>query len=358
MTLLNKLSRHLSNSNMQELTLNQLVDITGGTLHGDATVTVTMVAPMDKAEEGHVTFLSSPKYAKHLPECKASLVLVKESHRELCKTNVLVVDDPYVAFAKVAQALDTTPTPATGIAPSAVVDDSVVLGSGVSIGANAVVESGVSLGDNVTVGAGCFIGKNVKINANTKLWANVTVYHGVQIGQSCLVQANTVIGSDGFGYANEKGEWVKIPQLGSVVIGNRVEIGSCTTIDRGALEDTIIEDNVIIDNQMQIAHNVHIGYGTAMAGGTIVAGSTTIGKYCMIGGASVLNGHIEIADGVTITGMGMVMRSISEKGMYSSGIPLQPNKEWRKTATRVHRIDEMNKRLKAVEKLLDGKSDS
>jgi UDP-3-O-[3-hydroxymyristoyl] glucosamine N-acyltransferase len=186
----------------------------------------------------------------------------------------------------------------------------------------------------------------------------VTIYHNVVVGERCLIQSGTVIGSDGFGYANERGEWIKIPQLGSVRIGNRVEIGACTTIDRGALDDTVIEDNVILDNQMQIAHNVHIGYGTAMAGGTIVAGSTKIGKYCIIGGASVLNGHIEIADGVTITGMGMVMRSIDEKGMYSSGIPLQTNKEWRKTAARVHRIDEMNKRLKAVEKLLEQKSDS
>lgn len=314
-----------------------------------------MVAPMDKAQEGHVTFLSNPKYAKHLASCQATVVMVKEAQRELCIGNALVVDDPYVAFAKVAQALDTTPAPASDIAESAVISPDAKIGNKVSIGANAVIESGVELADNVVIGAGCFIGKNASIGANTKLWSNVSIYHDVTIGSDCLIQANTVIGSDGFGYANDKGEWVKIPQLGSVKIGNRVEIGACTTIDRGALDDTVIEDNVIIDNQMQIAHNVHIGYGTAMAGGTIVAGSTTIGKYCIIGGASVLNGHIQIADGVTITGMGMVMRSIEEKGMYSSGIPLQTNKEWRKTAARVHRIDEMNKRLKAVEKLLEQK---
>jgi UDP-3-O-[3-hydroxymyristoyl] glucosamine N-acyltransferase len=319
---------------------------------------VTMVAPMDKAQEGDVTFLSNPKYAKHLADCQATVVMVKEAQREACSGNVLVVDDPYVAFAKVAQALDTTPPPATSIASSAVIADDARLGDNVSVGANAVIESGVELGDNAVIGAGCFIGKNAKIGANTKLWSNVSIYHDVVLGDDCLVQANTVIGSDGFGYANEKGEWIKIPQLGSVIIGNRVEIGSCTTIDRGAIEDTIIEDNVILDNQMQIAHNVQIGYGTAMAGGTIVAGSTKIGKYCIIGGGTVINGHIEIVDGVTITGMGMVMRGISEKGMYSSGIPLQPNKEWRKTATRVHRIDEMNKRLKAVEKQLEQDSDS
>lgn len=343
---------------MTAISLAELATITGGELHGDANAMVTMVAPMDKAQEGEVTFLSNPKYAKHLADCQATVVMVKEAQREACKGNVLVVADPYVAFAKVAQALDTTPSPANSIAPSAVVAEDAILGENVSIGANAVIESGVELGDNAVIGAGCFIGKNAKIGANTKLWSNVSIYHEVVLGDDCLVQANTVIGSDGFGYANEKGEWIKIPQLGTVVIGNRVEIGSCTTIDRGALEDTIIEDNVILDNQLQIAHNVQIGYGTAMAGGTIVAGSTKIGKYCIIGGGTVINGHIEIVDGVTITGMGMVMRGISEKGMYSSGIPLQPNKEWRKTATRVHRIDDMNKRLKAVEKQLEQNSDS
>ncbi|WP_394145412.1 UDP-3-O-(3-hydroxymyristoyl)glucosamine N-acyltransferase [Vibrio atypicus] len=343
---------------MTAISLAELATITGGELHGDANAIVTMVAPMDKAQEGHVTFLSNPKYAKHLANCQATVVMVKEAQREACTGNALVVADPYVAFAKVAQALDTTPAPATLVAPSAVVADDAVVGENVSIGANAVIESGVVLGDNAVIGAGCFIGKNAKIGANTKLWSNVSIYHEVVLGEHCLVQANTVIGSDGFGYANEKGEWIKIPQLGTVVIGNRVEIGSCTTIDRGALEDTIIEDNVILDNQLQIAHNVQIGYGTAMAGGTIVAGSTKIGKYCIIGGGTVINGHIEIVDGVTITGMGMVMRGISEKGMYSSGIPLQPNKEWRKTATRVHRIDDMNKRLKAVEKLLEQNEES
>ena len=344
---------------MTTLTLAELATITGGELHGDSQAVVRGLAPMDRAQEGDITFLSNPKYSKHLASCKATVIMVKATERELCPSNALVVADPYVAFAKVTQALDTTPAPASGgIAPSAVVADDAKLGENVSIGANAVIESGVELGDHVIIGAGCFIGKNAKIGNHTKLWANVSIYHNVVLGEHCLVQSSTVIGSDGFGYANERGEWIKIPQLGSVHIGNRVEIGACTTIDRGALDDTVIEDNVILDNQLQIAHNVHIGYGTAMAGGTIVAGSTTIGKYCIIGGASVLNGHIQIADGVTITGMGMVMRSIEEKGMYSSGIPLQTNKEWRKTAARVHRIDDMNKRLKAVEKLLEQKSDA
>jgi UDP-3-O-[3-hydroxymyristoyl] glucosamine N-acyltransferase len=225
----------------------------------------------------------------------------------------------------------------------------------VAIGANAVIESGVVLGAGVIVGPGCFVGKNTRLGARTRLWANVTLYHNVVLGSDCLVQSGAVIGADGFGYANNKGEWVKIPQLGGVVIGNRVEIGACTTIDRGALGDTRIADNVIIDNQCQIAHNVEIGYGTAMAGGTIMAGSLKVGKYCIIGGASVFNGHMEICDGVTITGMAMVMRPITEPGVYSSGIPLQTNKEWRKTAARVMRIDDMHKRLSRLEKQLDKK---
>ncbi|HHF0507526.1 TPA: UDP-3-O-(3-hydroxymyristoyl)glucosamine N-acyltransferase [Vibrio diabolicus] len=343
---------------MKTLTLAELATITGGELFGDESLVVSRVAPMDKAQEGDVTFLSNPKYAKHLSECQATVVMVKAEHKEQCVGNALVVSDPYVAFARVVQAMDTTPKPADDIAPSAVIAADVKMGENVTVGANAVIETGVELGDNVSVGAGCFIGKNAKLGNNTKLWANVTIYHEVSLGDDCLVQSGTVIGSDGFGYANDKGEWIKIPQLGSVRIGNRVEIGACTTIDRGALEDTIIEDNVILDNQLQIAHNVQIGYGTVMPGGTIVAGSTKIGKYCQIGGASVLNGHITIADGVAITGMGMVMRSIEEKGLYSSGIPLQTNREWRKTATRVHRIDEMNKRLKAVEKQLEQKEES
>ncbi|ENO1790072.1 UDP-3-O-(3-hydroxymyristoyl)glucosamine N-acyltransferase [Vibrio alginolyticus] len=342
---------------MKTLTLAELATITGGELFGDESLVVSRVAPMDKAQEGDVTFLSNPKYAKHLSECQATVVMVKAEHKDQCVGNTLVVSDPYVAFARVVQAMDTTPKPADDIAPSAVIAADVKMGENVTIGANAVIETGVELGDNVSVGAGCFIGKNAKLGNNTKLWANVTIYHEVSLGDDCLVQSGTVIGSDGFGYANDKGEWIKIPQLGSVRIGNRVEIGACTTIDRGALEDTIIEDNVILDNQLQIAHNVQIGYGTVMPGGTIVAGSTKIGKYCQIGGASVLNGHITIADGVAITGMGMVMRSIEEKGLYSSGIPLQTNREWRKTATRVHRIDEMNKRLKAVEKQLEQKEE-
>ncbi|USD65916.1 UDP-3-O-(3-hydroxymyristoyl)glucosamine N-acyltransferase [Vibrio sp. SCSIO 43136] len=337
---------------MTTLTLAQVAEIAEGTLVGDGEVTISCFAAMDKATAGQLTFLSNPKYRKQLPECQASAVLVKESEQALCPHNAIVVADPYVAYAKIAQVLDTTPAPAKDIAPSAVIAPDATLGQNVSVGANAVIESGVTLADDVVIGAGCFVGKNASIGKATRLWSNVSVYHDVEIGERCLVQANAVIGSDGFGNANEQGEWIKIPQVGSVRVGNRVEIGACTTIDRGTLDDTVIEDNVVLDNQLQIAHNVHIGYGTAIAGATIIAGSTNIGKYVVIGGGAVINGHTNVADGAMITGMTMVMRDITEKGVYSSGVPAQPNKEWRKMVPRVQRISDMERRLKACEKKL------
>lgn len=337
---------------MQQYRLIDLAEKVGGTLKGNADIFVESIAPLERATSQQLTFISNPKFRPLLAQSQAGVLLVSEADLPYCADdqNVIVVKDPYVAYAILAQLMDTTPQPSADIAESAVISASALLGKNVSIGANAVIEDGVVIGDDVCIGAGCFIGKNAKIGARTKLWANVSVYHNVEIGEDCLIQSSAVIGSDGFGYANEKGKWIKIPQTGSVIIGNRVEIGACTCIDRGALDSTIIEDNVIIDNLCQIAHNVHIGTGTAVAGGVIMAGSLHVGRYCLIGGASVINGHMEICDGVTITGMGMVMRPITEPGVYSSGIPLQTNKEWRKTAALTLGINDMNKRLKALEK--------
>ncbi|QUJ66898.1 UDP-3-O-(3-hydroxymyristoyl)glucosamine N-acyltransferase [Photobacterium sp. GJ3] len=338
---------------MAALTLAALAEKLGAELRGDADAEVTAIAGLGQAAPGQITFLSSSKYRQHLKECQATAVMLKAEDAEFFGGNALIVQDPYLSYAKVAQILDSTPASATEIAPSAYIASDAVVGQGVAVGHNAVIESGVVLGDNVQIGPGCFIGKNAQIGHRTKLWANVSIYHNVVLGDDCLVQSGTVIGADGFGYANDKGRWVKIPQLGTVRVGDRVEIGACTTIDRGALEDTIIADGVIIDNQCQIAHNVTIGENTAVAGATVMAGSLKVGKHCFIGGASVFNGHMEITDGVTVTGMGMVMRPITEPGVYSSGIPLQTNREWRKTAARVLKIEDMNKRLKSVEKKLE-----
>ncbi|MBX9478223.1 UDP-3-O-(3-hydroxymyristoyl)glucosamine N-acyltransferase [Yersinia enterocolitica] len=338
---------------MPSIRLADLAQQLDAQLHGDGDLVITGIASMHSAEPSQITFLSNSRYQEQLATCNAGAVVLTEADLPFCKSAALVVKNPYLTYARMAQIMDTTPQPAQDIAPSAVISPQATLAENVSIGANAVIESGVVLGDNVVIGAGCFIGKNTHIGAGSRLWANVSVYHEVVIGQNCLIQSGTVIGADGFGYANDRGNWIKIPQLGSVHIGDRVEIGACTTIDRGALDNTIIGNGVIIDNQCQIAHNVVIGDNTAVAGGVIMAGSLKVGRYCMIGGASVINGHMEICDKVTITGMGMVMRPITEPGLYSSGIPLQPNKVWRKTAALVMNIDGINKRLKAIERKID-----
>ncbi|MGQ8820477.1 UDP-3-O-(3-hydroxymyristoyl)glucosamine N-acyltransferase [Bibersteinia trehalosi] len=339
---------------MKIFRLAELAEQIGGTLKGNADLAIQSISALSNATAQQITFISNIKYRSQLFESQAGAIIVTQGDVEFCRAdqNLIIVDNPYLAYAQLAQYMDNTPKAAHGIASSAIVSPDAKLGQNVSIGANAVIESGVEIGDDAVIGAGCFIGKNSKIGARTQLWANVSIYHHVQIGTDCLIQSSAVIGSDGFGYANDKGQWIKIPQTGGVIIGNRVEIGACTCIDRGALDPTVIEDNVIIDNLCQIAHNVHIGYGTAVAGGVIMAGSLKVGRFCQIGGASVINGHMEICDGAIITGMGMVMRPITEKGIYSSGIPLQPNKEWRKTAALVMNIDEMNKRLKMLEKRL------
>ena len=338
---------------MPSIRLADLAQQLDAQVHGDGDLVITGIASMHSAQPEQITFLSNSRYQEQLATCRAGAVVLTEADLPFCKSAALVVKNPYLTYARMAQIMDTTPQPAQDIAPSAVISSQATLGENVSVGANAVIESGVVLGDNVVIGAGCFIGKDTHIGAGSRLWANVSVYHEIVIGQNCLIQSGTVIGADGFGYANDRGNWIKIPQLGSVHIGDRVEIGACTTIDRGALDNTIIGNGVIIDNQCQIAHNVVIGDNTAVAGGVIMAGSLKVGRYCMIGGASVINGHMEICDKVTITGMGMVMRPITEPGLYSSGIPLQPNKVWRKTAALVMNIDGINKRLKAIERKID-----
>ncbi|MBT0726253.1 UDP-3-O-(3-hydroxymyristoyl)glucosamine N-acyltransferase [Rosenbergiella australiborealis] len=343
---------------MASISLAELARQLDAVVHGDGNIAISSIASMQSAGAEDITFLANSRYREQLSQCKAAAVVLTEADLEFCKSAALVVTNPYLTYAKLAQVLDTTPQPAENIAPSAVIASDATLGDGVSIGANAVIESGVVLGDHVVIGPGCFIGKNTVIGSHSRLWANVSVYHEIKIGRHCLIQSGTVIGADGFGYANDRGNWIKIPQLGTVVIGDRVEIGACTTIDRGALDNTQIGNGVIIDNQCQIAHNVIIGDNTAVAGGVIMAGSLKIGRYCMIGGASVINGHMEICDKVTVTGMGMVMRPISEPGIYSSGIPLQTNKQWRKTVALVMNINEINKRLKTLERQATPKSDT
>ncbi|MGJ8693299.1 MAG: UDP-3-O-(3-hydroxymyristoyl)glucosamine N-acyltransferase [Thalassotalea sp.] len=329
-------------------TLGAIAKHIGATVEGDENCLISSLATLLSAQKGQIAFLANSKYKSHLDETSADAVILSLDNAEFFPGNKLVMKNPYLGFALTAQLLDDTPLPAENIHPSAVIDASATLGANVAIGANAVIEADVVLADDVVIGAGCFIGKSAQLGQGTKLWANVSVYHKVIIGKHCLVQAGTVIGSDGFGYANDQGKWLKIPQLGSVVIGDHVEIGAGTTIDRGALDDTIIENGVIIDNQIQIAHNVIIGENTAIASGTAIAGSTKVGKYCTIAGCVAIAGHLTIADKTIITGNSMVIKSITESGVYSSGMPSMPNREWLKNNARINKLDKLTAQVKSL----------
>ncbi|MFT5812968.1 MAG: UDP-3-O-[3-hydroxymyristoyl] glucosamine N-acyltransferase [Psychroserpens sp.] len=337
-------------------TLANIAEKIGAVVQGDGQCEILSIATLAAASSGQIAFLANSKYSDQLASTKASAVIVTEAEAEKCPTNALVMANPYMGYALVAQLLDTTPKPANSIHASAVIDDGAIIGKNVTIGANAVIEAGVNLSDGVSIGAGSFIGIAAQIGTNSTIWSNVSVYHGVIIGDNCAVHANSVIGSDGFGYANNKENWVKIPQLGTVVIGDNVEIGASTTIDRGALGNTIINNGVILDNQIQIAHNVVIGENTAMAACSVIAGSTEIGKNCVIAGLVGINGHINITDGCVFTGMAMVTKSIPESGVYSSGMPCQPNKDWHKSNARIKKLESITKRLSTVEKELASKS--
>lgn len=324
----------------------------GAVVHGDEQCEIDSVATLNSAQSSQIAFLANSKYNDQLSTTNASAVIISPQEIEHCHTNALVMDNPYLGYALVAQLLDTTPKPTTKIHASAVIANNAVLGENISIGANVVIESGVKLGNNTSIGAGSYIGIAAKIGDNAIIGPNVSIYHNVIIGDNCAIQANSVVGSDGFGYANDKGKWVKIPQLGTVIIGNNVEIGASTTIDRGALEDTVIKDGVILDNQLQIAHNVEIGENTAMAACGVIGGSSKVGKNCIIGGLVGITGHIEIKDGCVFTGMTMVTKNINQAGVYSSGMPCQPNKEWHKGNARIRKLESLSKRIGNVEKAI------
>lgn len=338
---------------MHAITLQQLASVIGADVIGDGELIITGVATLASAKSGQIAFLANEKYRAQLDTTQASAVIVAPSIEVPDGIAALVTTNPYAGFAKVAQQLDTTPAAAREVDNSAKIASTARLGKNIAIGPLAVISDNVELGDNVQIGAGCFIGPGVKIGANTKLWQQVVIYHDCVIGNDCLLHSGAVIGADGFGWANEHGKWVKIPQLGRVVIHDRVEIGANTTVDRGALDDTVISSGCIIDNQCQIAHNVFIDEDTAIAGCTVLAGSCRIGKRCLIGGATAINGHIEICDDVQISGFSMVIKAISEPGVYASGIPAAPHREWRRNGARYRQLDDLFQRVKKIEKQLN-----
>lgn len=338
---------------MTGYTLQQLAEKLDAQVKGDHQLVVSSVATLEGATAQQLSFLANSKYRAQLETTQAGAVLLSEKDAETYSGNALVLKDPYVGFAKVAQLLDTTPRAAEGIHPSAQIDESAQIGDNVAIGANVVIGKGVIISNDVQIGPGCVVGQDSILGARTKLWANVTIYHDVHFGVDCIVHAGTVIGSDGFGYANQAGQWIKIPQTGGVRIGNQVEIGAGTTVDRGALEHTEIHDGVILDNQIQIAHNVVIGANTCIAGSSTIAGSVNIGKYCIIGGNCAVSGHLSIAEGTMVTGGTNITSVVREKSVMSSATIAMDNKLWRKNTVRFRQLDELFQRVKKIEKNLD-----
>ncbi len=326
---------------MADFSLGELAVRFGLLLRGDPGLRVTRVATLAGAGPGAVSFLANARYRKQLQSTRATVVILDQANLDQCPVAALVDPNPYLAYARVAQLLYPDNGVAPGIAPGAVVDPSAVIPASAAVGPLTLIGPGVVLGERVVVGPGCIIEAGVRVGADTRLVSRVTLCAEVRIGARCLLHPGSVIGSDGFGFAMEARRWVKVPQVGSVQIGDDVEIGANTTVDRGAIEDTVIGNGVKLDNQIQIGHNVTIGEHTAIASCTGISGSTTIGKRCMIGGLVGFAGHLTIADDVVITGFSMISASIRESGSYSSGFPAQETRRWWRTVAQIRRLGQM-----------------
>ena len=320
------------------------------TLHGDGDVRIEGVSTLARAGHGQLAFLANSRYRSQLADSSAGAVVMRQEDVGDAPGTALIAKDPYTAFAKIAALFEVKPAHTPGIHASAVIDPAATVSPTAQVGPFVVIGAGSTVGDGCVIGPGCVIGENCEIGAGSELIARVTLVTRVRLGQRVLIHPGAVIGADGFGLAMDAGRWVKVPQLGGVAIGDDCEIGANTTIDRGALEDTVLEEDVRLDNQIQIGHNVRIGAHTAMAGCSAAAGSARIGRYCLIGGAAGVLGHLEICDRVVITAMSLVTSSIREPGEYSSGTPLTDNRTWRKNAARFKQLDVLARRVLAADK--------
>jgi UDP-3-O-[3-hydroxymyristoyl] glucosamine N-acyltransferase len=320
------------------VTLGKLAEHIGAELHGDADEVVHRVASLPLASTGDVSFLQDRAYRSFLAVTGASAVIVAPGDVQACPCAALVLANPYVGYARAAALLHPPPALIAGVDASARIAGSARIGAGARIEAFVTIGSDAIIEDDVLIGAGSHVGARAVIGAMTRIGNRVGVADDVRIGRRCIVHAGAVIGADGFGYARDAGRWLKIPQTGSVQLGDDVEIGANSTIDRGALSDTVIEDGVKIDNLVQVGHNCRIGAHTAIAGCVGISGSSTIGKRCMIGGGVGIAGHLSIADDVILTGYTMVTKSISEPGSYSSGWSARPSAAWRREAALLRRL--------------------
>ena len=340
---------------MSPIRLDEIVARFGGELKGDGSRGIRQVATLARAGADEITFLANPRYRDQLGATGAGAVILNAAAAADCPTACIVTADPYGYYARVAQWLNPPEAVAPGIHPAATVEST--LPASVSVAAGAQIGTGVRIGERTRIGPGCVIGNGVEIGADGILHANVTVYANCVIGARAIIHSGAVIGADGFGFAREKdaalgpggGRWGKIPQIGRVLIGDDVEIGANTTIDRGALDDTVIEEGVKLDNQIQVAHNVRIGAHTALAGCVGIAGSAKIGRNCTIGGAAMILGHLEIADGVHVSTNTLVTKSITKAGAYTGWIPFQEHSDWAKNFARLRHLDAMNDKIRGLE---------
>ena len=336
------------------VTLGQLVAELGGTLIGDPGTVIQQIGTLDSDASHAIAFLSNPKYRAQLTTSKAACVIVSPAVQDeaVARGAVIVTDDPYLYFARLTQwwAQQVRPRPAAGIHPSAVVDPTAVIGPDVTIGPLAVIEAGAIVEAGAQVGAQCFVGARARVGEHTRLAPQVTLGFDCVVGARCILHSGVVIGADGFGFAPKQGRWEKIEQLGAVRIGDDVELGANTCVDRGALDDTVIENGVKLDNLVQIAHNVHIGEHAAMAGCVGVAGSARIGKHCTVGGAGMILGHLTLADNVHVSSGTLISRSVLKPGLYSGAFPFDENASWEKNAATLRQLHALRDRIRTLEK--------
>jgi UDP-3-O-[3-hydroxymyristoyl] glucosamine N-acyltransferase len=330
--------------------LSDIVARFGGELVDDDEVRISRVAPIERAGPREIAFVSQSKYLRQIETTQAGALILPPEGRDLTQRPRIITPNPYLYFARVSALFNPVPQAAPGIHPSAVVHENADVAPSASVGPGVVVGKGVKVGARTVIGPNCSIGEGVQIGEDCLMYANVSVYHACVIGSRVILHSGCVIGSDGFGLANEQGRWVKIPQTGRVILEDDVEVGASTTIDRGALDDTVIEEGVKLDNLIQVAHNVRIGAHTAIAGCTGIAGSAKIGRHCMIGGAAMIHGHIEIADGVRISTNTLITKSLKKPGTYTSALPFSEHGEWLKNAVHMRNLDKLVDRIKELEK--------
>jgi UDP-3-O-[3-hydroxymyristoyl] glucosamine N-acyltransferase len=327
------------------LTLREIVARLGGEAVGDAATPLDGVATLDSAGPRQIAFLANPRYRGRLATTRAGAVILGPNDRDAAAMPRIVSDNPYAYYARTVALFHPEEAWRPGIHPFAQVDASANVDATSEIGAFVVIEAGASVGPRARIGAHCTIGRGSSVGEGTRLYPRVTVYHGCAIGARCILHSGAVIGADGFGQARDAGRWVKIPQVGGVRIGDDVEVGANTTIDRGALDDTVVGEGVKLDNQVQVGHNVVIGAHTVIAGCTGIAGSVSIGRDCLIGGGVGIIGHLTICDGVTVSGYSFVTKSIVKPGTYTSGTPVMPHGEWLRNAAHLRHLDEIARRV-------------